>query len=96
MTLGRGTWVGGSATKDSSTGKIVYIGCDFGQALNTKLWNDWDSTNTVEKAFFRVHGAKGEGASVTSSAADLTAEELALYSDNEKILGFVPSLVMSK
>ncbi|MBQ5538249.1 MAG: hypothetical protein IIU02_10140 [Treponema sp.] len=96
VTLGRGTWVGGSATKDSSTGKIVYIGCDFGQALNTKLWNDWDSTNTVEKAFFRVHGAKGEGASVTSSAADLTAEELALYSDNEKILGFVPSLVMSK
>ena len=92
VTIGRGTWVGGSATKETATGKIVYMDCDFDSALNTKLWNDWDSVNTVDKAFFRVHGAKGEGAKIVSASADLTEEELSLYSDDEKILGFKPEL----
>ncbi len=92
VTLGRGTWVGGSATKDSAVGKIVYLNCDFGPAVNTKLWNDWDAVNTAKKAFFRVHGAKGDGAEIASKSTALTAEELALYSNNEKILGFTPAL----
>lgn len=92
VTLGRGTWVGGSATAATETGKIVYINCDFTKNLNTKTWNDWDSTNTVDKAFFRVSGAKGDGASVAGSAAALTADEFAKYASAESVLGFKPEL----
>lgn len=92
ITLGRGTWVGGSATSATETGKIVYINCDFTKNLNTKTWNDWDSTNTVDKAFFRVSEAKGDGASVAGSAASLTADEFAKYASAESVLGFKPEL----
>lgn len=92
VTLGRGTWVGGSATAETSTGKIVYINCDFTANLNKETWNDWDSTNTVDKAFFRVSGAKGDGASIASSAAALTGNVAKKYSSAESVLGFKPEL----
>lgn len=92
VTLGRGTWTGGSATSETQTGKIVFINCDFANALNTKLWNDWDKDNTVDKAFFRVSGAKGEGAAVAGSSAALTASEAKKYSSAESVLGFKPEL----
>jgi len=92
VTIGRGTWTGGSATAETSTGKIVFLDCDFDSAVNTKFWNDWDANNTVEKAFFRVHGAKGEGAAIVSTSPSLTSDELAKYSNTEKVLGFKPEL----
>lgn len=92
VTLGRGTWVGGSATSATETGKIVYINSNFENIMNTKLWNDWDSTNTVEKAFFRVSAAAGDGASVASAAVSLTSDEAKKYASAESVLGFKPEL----
>lgn len=79
ITLGRGTWVGGSATAEISTGKTTYVGCEFAEkSFNEKQWNDWDSVNTAEKAQFSVISAD--------------APEAAAYDTPEKVLGFVPEL----
>lgn len=92
VTLGRGTWTGGSATSATETGKIVYVNCDFTANLNSKLWNDWDSVNTAAKAFFRISGAKGSGAGTAGTSAALTAAEMQKYSSAEAVLGFKPEL----
>ncbi|WP_191013370.1 pectinesterase family protein [Treponema zioleckii] len=92
VTLGRGTWVGGSATSETATGKTVYLDCDFTKFLNKKAWNDWDSVNTVDKAFFRVQNAKGAGASIVSGLQELNSKEAALYGNVESVLGFKPEL----
>ena len=92
ITLGRGTWVGGSATSATQTGKIVYVNCDFTKQLNSKTWNDWDAVNTAEKAFFRTSGAKGEGASIAGNAKQLSSDEAKKFADAEAVLGFKPEL----
>ncbi len=92
ITLGRGTWVGGSATSATETGKIVYVNCDFTKQLNNKTWNDWDAVNTAEKAFFRVGGAKGEGAAIAGTAKSLSGDEAKKFADAEAVLGFKPEL----
>ncbi|MBQ0052320.1 MAG: hypothetical protein KBT11_09715 [Treponema sp.] len=93
VTLGRGTWVGGSATSETETGKTVYIDCDFTKELNSKTWNDWDSVNTAEKAFFRVHGAKGAGAAALKALPPLSAADAKKYASAETVLGFKPELI---
>ena len=92
ITLGRGTWVGGSATSATQTGKIVYVNCAFTKQLNSKTWNDWDAVNTAEKAFFRTSGAKGEGASIAGNAKQLSGDEAKKFADAESVLGFKPEL----
>ncbi len=90
VTIGRGTWVGGSATKESSTGKTVYINCQFDKIINEKPWGDWDSTNTAAKAFFREYKSSGEGAS-TVNRPQLTDAEYKKLNSTEAILGFKPA-----
>lgn len=91
VALGRGTWAGGSATAETSTGKIVYENCQISKAVNSKCWNDWDTVNTVDKAFFRTYKNTGDGAAIAKTT-ELTAAEAKLYGSVESILGFKPEL----
>ncbi len=91
VTLGRGTWTGGSATSGSETGKTVYIRCEMQNIISKEAWANWDNTNTAAKCFFREYKCTGAGASITRM--QLTdSEYLSVYSSPEKILGFTPVL----
>ena len=90
VTLGRGTWIGGSATFETAVGRTVYLNCTMDNMFKTEPWSNWDSVNTWEKAFFREFGSKGEGASA-QNRPQLTQEEYEkYYSTTEKILGYTP------
>lgn len=89
VTLGRGTWVGGSATGETNVGKTVYIRCDIQNVVNKEAWANWDNTNTAAKCFFREYKCTGAGAS-TARPQMTDAEYNATYSTTEKILGFTP------
>ncbi|GEM_PF-1285201 len=90
ISIGRGTWVGGSATSESQTGKTVYIECTFDNMINKEPWENWDSTNTAAKCFFREYKSKGEGVTKENRPQMTDAEFKANYSSTEKILGFTP------
>ncbi|MBQ7159023.1 MAG: hypothetical protein IJS09_06350 [Treponema sp.] len=91
VTLGRGTWTGGSATSETQTGKTVYIRCEMQNIVNKEPWANWDNTNTAAKCFFREYKCTGPGAS-TSRPQMTDAEYNAMYASTEKILGFTPVL----
>lgn len=90
VTIGRGTWTGGSATSETEVGKTVYINCNFENVINAKPWANWDSVNTAEKCFFREYKSTGEGASTDNRPQLSDSEYKAKYSSTEKILGFKP------
>ncbi len=88
--LGRGAWVGGSSG-GAQTAKTVYIRCKLGKHLEDEGWRNWDSTNTIEKAFFREYGSTGEGALLaeTKTRKFLTSAELKEYDAKaDSLLGF--------
>ena len=90
VTMGRGTWTGGSATSETTVGKTVYINCNFDKVINAKPWANWDSVNTAEKCFFREYKSTGDGAS-KENRPQLTDAEYKAYSTTEAILGFKPA-----
>jgi len=90
VTIGRGTWTGGSATAATSTGKTVYINCAFDKIINANPWANWDSVNTAAKCFFREYKSTGDGATATNRPQMTDAEYKASYSKTEDILGFTP------
>ena len=91
VTLGRGTWTGGSATAETQTGKTVFIRCDIQNIVNKEAWANWDNTNTAAKCFFREYKCTGAGAATTRPQMT-DAEYNAHYASTEKILGFTPVL----
>lgn len=90
VTLGRGTWVGGSATSETQVGKAVYINCAIDKIINKEPWTNWDSVNTASKCYFREYKSSGEGVSLENRPQMTDEEYKNEYSSTELILGFTP------
>lgn len=92
VTLGRGTWTGGSATTEAAqNAKTVFMNCQMDAVMNPSVWNDWDSVNTAAKCFFREYKNTGDGANASRST-QLTEAEAKKYANPESVLGFKPGL----